>query len=213
VTLKLGVLISGTGTNLGAILDAIDSGQLDAEVKVVISNRPEAKGLERAKKARIPTEVVDHRAEPSREAFDHKLLAALKAHGVEWTVLAGFMRVLTPAFLEEFKGRVLNIHPSLLPAFRGVDAQKQAHDYGVRVAGCTVHFVIPEVDAGAILVQRAVQVGENESLESLKSRILVEEHIAYVEALRLIASGRVHLVSHETGPAKVHYREPTSDGR
>lgn len=207
--LKLGVLISGTGTNLGAILEAIESDALDAEVRVVISNRADAKGLDRAKKAGIPAIVISHRAAASREEFDRDLVQCLKAHGAEWIALAGFMRVLTSVFLDAFPGRVINIHPSLLPAFRGVDAQKQAYDYGVRVTGCTVHFVVPEVDRGAILVQRAVLVGEQESLESLRGRILVEEHVAYVDALRLIESERVQLVHLPDGGSKVRFLPPS----
>jgi len=213
VTLQLGVLISGTGTNLGAILDAIASAKLDAKVRVVISNRPDARGLERAKKSGIPTLVLDHRAAASREDFDRSLVQSLKAHGAEWIALAGFMRVLTSTFLDAFPGRVVNIHPSLLPAFRGVDAQKQAHDYGVRVAGCTVHFVIPEVDAGAIIVQRAVAIGEHESLESLRSRILVEEHIAFIDALRLISLEQVQLVQSTDGSTQVRFLSPSEPGR
>jgi phosphoribosylglycinamide formyltransferase 1 len=194
VTLELGVLISGSGTNLGALIEAVQAGRLDARIRVVVSNQPAALGLERAKKAGIPTALVEHRQFASREAFDEKLSLVLKEHEVEWVALAGFMRVLTPGFLEQFRGRVVNIHPSLLPAFRGVDAQKQAHDYGVRITGCTVHFVNAEVDGGAILVQRPVAVLQNESLDSLRARILAEEHVAFVDALNLIASGRAKLV-------------------
>lgn len=211
--LKLGVLISGTGTNLSAILDAIESGELGGEVRVVISNRPDAKGLDRAKKSGVPTVILDHRSAPSREAFDRSLVQSLKDHGVEWVALAGFMRILTSTFLDAFAGRVLNIHPSLLPAFRGVDAQRQAYDYGVRVAGCTVHFVVPEVDAGAIIVQRAITLTEDETLESLRSRILVQEHVAYVEALRLISLGRVQLISNHDGAARVRFLPSSEPGR
>jgi phosphoribosylglycinamide formyltransferase 1 len=194
VTLELGVLVSGSGTNLAALIEATQTGRLDARIRVVVSNKPEAFALERARQAGLPTAVLEHKQFSSREAFDEKLAQVLKAHGAQWVALAGFMRVLTPQFLDQFRGKVVNIHPSLLPSFRGVDAQKQAYDYGVRVTGCTVHFVNAEVDGGAIILQRPVAVLENESLDSLRARILAEEHVAFVEALSSIASGRVKLL-------------------
>lgn len=199
MTLALGVLISGSGTNLQAILDATQNGRLDAEVKVVISNVPDALGLERAKRAGVATQLIEHRKFPNREAFDDALVVALKDHGVEWVALAGFMRVLQPKFLEIFRDRTLNIHPSLLPAFPGVDAQKQAFDYGVAFTGCTVHFVDPEVDSGAIIAQRVVPVLLDDSRDSLAARILVEEHSAFVEALQWIAEGRVSIAQGPSG--------------
>jgi phosphoribosylglycinamide formyltransferase 1 len=208
VTLALGVLISGSGTNLAAIIEAIEAGRLDAQIRVVVSNKSDAFGLERAKKAGLRTAVINHREFSSRETFDARLVEVLRESGVEWVALAGFMRVLTPTFLNAYAGKVVNIHPSLLPAFRGVDAQRQAYDYGVRVAGCTVHFVSQEVDAGAIIVQRAVEVLENESFESLHARILKEEHIAFVDALQLIATGHVALVQSANGREQVAFSSP-----
>lgn len=198
MTLALGVLISGGGTNLQAILDAVREGRLDADVKVVISNVEGAFGLERARQAGVKALVINHRQFESREAFDEALIAALKEHGVEYVALAGFMRVLRGRFLEEFRDRTINIHPSLLPAFPGVDAQKQAFDYGVRFAGCTVHFVEPTVDSGPIITQRVVPVLEGDTSETLRQRILAEEHVAFVEALRWISEGRVQI---EVGPS------------
>lgn len=197
MTLALGVLISGGGTNLQAILDAVREGQLDADVRVVISNVGGAFGLERARRAGIKTQVIDHRLFPSREAFDEALIAALKEHGAQYVALAGFMRVLRGRFLEEFRDRTINIHPSLLPAFPGVDAQKQAFDYGVRFSGCTVHFVEATVDSGPIITQRVVPLLEGDTSETLRARILAEEHAAFVEALRWLSEGRVQI---EAGP-------------
>lgn len=212
MTLALGVLISGSGTNLQAIVDATQSGRLDAEIKVVVSNVPDAFGLERAERAGIPTAVVDHRKFPSREAFDDSLLEKLRSYGVEWVALAGFMRVLRPKFLEAYRDRTVNIHPSLLPAFPGVDAQRQAFEYGVKFAGCTVHFVDAEVDSGAIISQRIVPVLPDDTRDSLATRILVEEHSAFVEALQWIAEGRVSIVTGPSGRriARINAREMSS---
>ncbi len=193
MTLALGVLISGGGTNLQAILDAVRDGRLDADPKVVISNVAGAFGLERARRAGVKTLVINHRSFESREAFDEALVAALKEHGVEYVALAGFMRVLRGRFLDEFRDRTINIHPSLLPAFPGVDAQKQAFDYGVRFAGCTVHFVEPTVDSGPIITQRVVPVLEGDTSETLRQRILLEEHVAFIEALHWLSEGRVQI--------------------
>ena len=191
MTLALGVLVSGSGSNLQAILDAIERKTLDAECRVVLSNRPGVFALSRAEKAGVQTITLDHKEFPSREAFDLELIATLKQAGVEWIALAGFMRVLTPPFLEAFKDRVVNIHPSLLPAFPGVNAQKQAFEYGVKVTGCTVHFVDQGVDSGPVILQRAVPVRDDDTAESLKDRILSAEHELFPEALSLIAQGRV----------------------
>lgn len=191
MTLALGVLVSGSGSNLQAILDGISSGALDAECKIVISNRPDVFALERAQKAGVKTAVLDHKTFETREAFDKKLASTLQAEGVEWLALAGFMRVLTPEFLETFKDKVVNIHPSLLPAFPGVNAQKQAFEYGVKVAGCTVHFVDHGVDSGPIILQASVEVKDEDTVESLRDRILEQEHRIFVEGLSLIAQGRV----------------------
>jgi phosphoribosylglycinamide formyltransferase-1 len=195
--LPLGVLISGRGSNLMAVLDAIADGRLAARVSLVISNRPGAQGLARAAAAGVATEVIDHRAFSDRESFDAALVERLRAAGAQWVVLAGFMRIVTPLFLAAFENRVINIHPSLLPAFPGVDAQKQALEYGVRVSGCTVHLVDEGLDAGPILAQRAVEVLVEDTPEALAERILVQEHALLVSVLQAIAEGRLRL---EAGP-------------
>jgi phosphoribosylglycinamide formyltransferase 1 len=190
-TLKLGILVSGSGTNLQAIIDAVANRTLDAEIRLVVSNVPEVRALERARIARVPHQVIRHRDFTSREAFDQVLIDELRAAGVEWVALAGFMRVLTNRFLSAFERRVINIHPALLPAFPGVHAQKQALDYGVKFAGCTVHFVDDGVDTGPIIAQRAVPVLDDDDETRLAARILEQEHAVYVEVLRWLAAGRV----------------------
>jgi phosphoribosylglycinamide formyltransferase-1 len=197
--LRLGVLVSGSGTNLQAILDAITHASLPAELAVVISNKPDALALARAEKAGVSTEVVPHRDFPSREAFDAKLVERLQHHRVECVVLAGFMRIVTPVLLAAFPDRVVNIHPSLLPAFPGTNAQAQALDYGVRVAGCTVHLVDGGTDTGPILAQATVDVLEGDTVESLTARILAEEHRLLPSVLRAIAEGRVRVVRGTSG--------------
>jgi len=189
--LHLGVLVSGVGSNLQAILDAIAAGHLNARVKVVIANRPGAQALERARAAGVSGLTIPHKDFPSREAFDRALVGALREAEVNWIVLAGFMRVLTPEFLSAFPGRVVNIHPSLLPAFPGVDAAKQAFEYGVKLTGCTVHFVDHGVDSGKIIAQRAVPIEVTDDLSSLGARIHSAEHGLLVDVLREIAAGRV----------------------
>jgi phosphoribosylglycinamide formyltransferase-1 len=191
VTLALGILVSGSGSNMEAILTAIAEGRLDAECKIVVSNRPDVLALERAKVAGVKTAVLDHKLYESRERFDTELVRTLRAEGARWIALAGFMRVLTPVFLDAFAKRVVNIHPSLLPAFPGVNAQEQAFDYGVKITGCTVHFVDGGVDTGPIIQQSAVPVHETDTAKSLKARILEQEHQIFVEALQQIARGKV----------------------
>lgn len=191
MALNLGVLVSGNGTNLQAILDAVAEGRLDANVRCVISNRAEAYALERARRAGVPALSVSHRAYESREAFDGALLVALRDHGAEWLALAGFMRVLTPGFLREFTGRVVNVHPALLPSFPGVNAVRQALAHGVKVTGCTVHFVDEGVDTGPIIAQRAVPVLPGDDEASLAARIHDAEHELFVSVLCDIASGRI----------------------
>jgi len=195
VTLELGVLVSGGGSNLEAILAAIADGRLDARCRLVLSNRPAVFALERARAAGVPSVVVDHKQYPTRDAFGRAALVELRAHGVEWLALAGFMRVLSADFLAAFPGRVVNIHPSLLPAFPGVAAQKQAYDAGVKLAGCTVHFVDAGVDSGPIIAQSSVPVLESDSAEDLRLRILEQEHVLFPRALQWIAEGRVQVVS------------------
>jgi phosphoribosylglycinamide formyltransferase-1 len=189
VNRRLGILISGRGSNLQAIIDAIASGRLDASVAVVISNRHNAPGLSRARDIGAPTEVLDHAAFPSRVAYDHALVTVLRRYDVGLVCLAGFMRLLGPAFVDAFPNAVLNVHPSLLPAFPGVSAQERALEHGVKVTGCTVHLVTAELDAGPIILQAAVAVMSNDSAESLSARILAEEHRLYPEAIRIVLDG------------------------
>lgn len=191
MTLALGVLVSGSGSNLQAIIDRIAQGALDAEILVVISNKAGTLGLERAKKAGLPTLCVEHQDFPCREEFDAQLVRHLQDAGVEWVALAGFMRMLTPVFLTAFAGRVVNIHPALLPAFPGIEAQAQQVDYGVRLAGCTVHFVDEKMDHGPIIIQGAVPALAEDDAASLGARILELEHRIYPQALQWIAEDRV----------------------
>jgi phosphoribosylglycinamide formyltransferase 1 len=190
---KLGVLISGTGTNLEAIIDAIERGGLRAEIRVVISNRPNAQGLERARRHGIPARVIEHRRFASREDFDRALVAALGERDVELVACAGFMRLLSPVMLAAFPDRIMNIHPALLPSFPGIDAQKAAMDYGVRIAGCTVFLVREGVDDGPIIVQAAVPVMAGDDEERLSERILAQEHRIYPLAIRLYQEGRLRI--------------------
>ena len=190
-SLDLGVLVSGRGSNLQAILDAVAEGSLDARVRLVISNKPGAAALERAEKAGVATRTIPHGDFASREAFDAALVAALEQAGARWVVLAGFMRLLTPTFLGAFAGRILNIHPSLLPAFPGAHAHRDALDYGVKVTGCTVHLVDEGVDTGPIVAQRAIAVLDDDDETSLAARLLREEHALLVEVLRSIAADRL----------------------
>lgn len=193
--LDLGVLISGRGSNLQAILDAIADGSLAARVRVVISNRPDAKGLDRAKQAGVPTLVIPHGAHPDRASFDAALASALREAGARFVVLAGFMRLLSPVLLDAFPHRVVNIHPSLLPAFPGIDAQAQALAYGVKITGCTVHLVDAGTDTGPILAQTAVPVLEGDTRDTLAERILVEEHRTLLRVLQWIAQDRLEIIA------------------
>ena len=191
--LNIGVLISGRGSNLQAIIDGIDRGEVAAQISVVISNKPDAYGLRRAEAHGVPALVVDHRNYESRETFESLLIEILEEHGVELVVLAGFMRVLTPTFLKAFPMRVVNIHPALLPAFPGVGVQEKAADYGVRFSGCTVHFVNEGVDAGPIIAQAVVPVFPADTGEVLADRILKMEHQVFPKVIHWIAEGRVHV--------------------
>jgi phosphoribosylglycinamide formyltransferase 1 len=183
---KIGVLISGRGSNLQAIIDAVAERRLDARIGVVISNRAEASGLERATRAGIATVVLSHRAYPTREEYDAALIGELRRRDVSLVCLAGFMRLLSAAFVEAFPNAILNVHPSLLPAFPGVDAQRQALAHGVKVTGATVHLVTPELDAGPIVVQAPVPVLDDDTVETLAARILVEEHRIYPQAIATV---------------------------
>ncbi len=199
--ITLGVLVSGTGTNLQAILDAIAGGKLQARVGVVVSNVAGAKALERAQAAGAKTLVVDHTKYADRRAFDAAVVEALRAHGVELVVFAGFMRLVSDVLLDAYPMRIVNVHPALLPAFPGVHAQKQAVDYGVRVSGCTVHLVDGGTDTGPIIAQTAVPVLEGDDEESLRTRILKEEHALLPRVLQWFAEGRV-TVEPAAGPGK-----------
>lgn len=186
---RVGVLISGRGTNLQALLDAAGEGRLGGEVVLVISNVATAPGLERARAAAVPTLVVDHRGR-GREDYDAELVARLRERGVDLVCLAGFMRRLSPVFVRAFRERLLNVHPSLLPAFPGLDAQRQALEHGAKVSGATVHLVDEGLDSGPIVLQEAVEVREDDSVESLSARILAAEHRLYPRAVRLLLEGR-----------------------
>jgi phosphoribosylglycinamide formyltransferase-1 len=191
--LRLGVLASGRGTNLQAIIDAARSGRIRAEVAVVVADRIGARARERARRAGIPEYFVDLAAYPTKEAFEHGIVSILERHGVELVCLAGYMRILTRVMLEHYRNRIINIHPSLLPAFPGLHAQRQALEYGVRFAGCTVHFVEEEVDAGPIILQAVVPVLPDDTVEALSARILEQEHRIYVEAIQLYQAGRLKI--------------------
>jgi phosphoribosylglycinamide formyltransferase-1 len=181
--MRLAILLSGRGSNFAAIHEAIAGGELQAEIVCVISNRAEAPGIERAKEWGLNAHVIESRTFASRPAHEYEVLRVLELAKPDFIVLAGYMRLLSAEFVAKFPNRILNIHPSLLPAFPGVDAQKQAVEYGVRVSGCTVHFVDENLDAGPIIVQRAVEVRGRDNADSLAARILEQEHAAYVEAL------------------------------
>jgi phosphoribosylglycinamide formyltransferase-1 len=189
--IALGVLVSGSGTNLQAILDAVAARTLDARVAVVISNLGQVAALERARLAGVEALVVDHNAFETRQAFDAALVRELRERGVEVVVLAGFMRLITDVLLEAFPMRIVNVHPGLLPAFPGIHAQRQALDYGVRVAGCTVHFVDRGTDTGPIIAQAAVPVLDGDDESTLSLRILAKEHELLPLALQWIAEGRI----------------------
>ncbi|HEY4135060.1 MAG TPA: phosphoribosylglycinamide formyltransferase [Alphaproteobacteria bacterium] len=192
--LRVGVLISGRGTNLKALLDTCQTPSFPAEIVAVVSNRPDAAGLGHARALGVPVIALDHKAYPSREAFDDALHDALRMAGVEFVCLAGYMRLLTAAFIARWQDRIINIHPSLLPSFRGLNAHEQALAAGVKLAGCTVHIVRPEVDSGPILVQAAVPVLDGDDVDSLAARILEAEHKIYPLALKLVAEQRVRIV-------------------
>jgi phosphoribosylglycinamide formyltransferase-1 len=191
--LPIGILVSGSGTNLQAIIDAIEEGRLAAEVRLVLCNVPGARALERAKQYGLPTLLLDHREFPDRAAFDARLVEVLRARAVDLVVLAGFNRLLSPVLVRAFPLRIMNIHPALLPAFPGLNAQRQALQYGVRIAGATVHFVDEQTDHGPIIVQAAVPVDPADTEKTLETRILAQEHRIYPEAIQLFAEGRLRV--------------------
>lgn len=191
--LRAAVLLSGSGSNFQAMLDRKAEGRLDVDFRLCIANNPDAFGLERARQAGVTALAIDHREFDSREAFDAAMVAAIREHGADCIVLAGFMRRLTPTFLDAFPGRVINIHPALLPSFPGVHGQRDAAQYGVAIAGCTVHYVDEQIDHGPIIIQAAIPVLPGETEASLAPRILAWEHRIYPQALQWLATGRIRL--------------------
>lgn len=189
---RLAILLSGRGSNFQAIADNIARGAVEATIAVVISNRPDARGLQIARDRGLPAVAVPSKG-MDREAYDRQLIEELRKYDVDLICLAGYMRLLSAFFIREFRNRILNIHPSLLPAFPGLDAQHQALQYGVKVAGCTVHFVDEYLDAGPILLQAAVPVLDSDTEETLSARILQEEHRIYSEAIRIVLSDRYYI--------------------
>jgi phosphoribosylglycinamide formyltransferase-1 len=192
--MRLAVLLSGRGSNFQAIHEAIRRGELDAEIVCVISNRPDAPGIQRAREYGYDAHVIDHKAFANRAAHEEAVLRVLDEARPDFIALAGYMRLLGASFIERYRNRIVNIHPSLLPAFPGVDAQAQAIAAGVKVSGCTVHLVDENLDAGPILLQRVVEVRDDDTAETLAARILVEEHKAYVEALVMLARATWRIV-------------------
>ena len=191
--LGIGILVSGSGSNLQSIIDNIERGTLTAEIKVVISNNPEAYALERCRKHHIPAVVIRHQEFRKREDFDRQMISVLQFHGVELVVMAGFMRLLTPLFLNAFAMKIMNIHPALLPAFPGTHVQQKAVDYGVKFSGCTVHFADEGVDTGPVIIQAVVPVLDADTADTLAARILKEEHRIYPQAIQLYAEGRIQV--------------------
>jgi phosphoribosylglycinamide formyltransferase 1 len=191
--MNIAILISGRGSNMVALIDAVKSGEIpDSQIAVVISDKPNAAGIEKARAKGVETVVIERKGR-TREEHDAEIIAELKHRGVELVCLAGYMRLLSSDFIQAFPDKIINIHPSLLPSFPGLDAQKQAFDHGVKITGCTVHFVNEDLDAGAIILQRAVEVKDGDTVETLSARILEQEHGAYVEAVKgIVASKHLH---------------------
>ncbi len=190
---RIGILLSGRGSNFEAIAKNIASGSIDAEIAVVISNREDARGLETSRNFGLPTVCIPSKG-MDRLVYDELILAELNRHNVELVCLAGYLRLLSSRFVRQYAGRILNIHPSLLPAFPGLDAQHQALTYGVKVTGCTVHFVDENLDSGPILLQATVPVFDNDTVEALSARILKEEHRLYSDAIQIVLSGRYEII-------------------
>jgi phosphoribosylglycinamide formyltransferase-1 len=190
---NIAVLVSGRGSNLQSLIDAADSFELPAEIKIVISNEPDAFALVRAKNAGITATVIDHRDFKSRESFEDALINTIDNNRIEYIVLAGFMRILTPHFVNRYPQRIINIHPALLPSFPGTHAQKQALDCGVKISGVTVHFVDTGTDTGPIIAQTPVQVLDDDTVETLSARILEQEHRIFPNALKLVLEGRLEI--------------------
>jgi phosphoribosylglycinamide formyltransferase 1 len=196
--MKIGILISGRGSNMVALVDAVKSGEIPvSEVAVVISDKPDAAGLAKARERGVETVVIERKGR-TREEHDAEIISELRKRGVDLVCLAGYMRLLSPSFIRAFPNRIVNIHPSLLPSFPGLNVQQQAIDHGVKISGCTVHFVNEDLDAGPIILQRAVAVKDDDTAEALAARILAQEHGAYVEAVRQIASGDLTVMGRTT---------------
>jgi phosphoribosylglycinamide formyltransferase 1 len=185
--IALGIMASGSGSNFAAIAQAIHQGQLNAEIKLLIYNNPDAGVVDRVQQFNIPHQLLNHREFASREALDQAIVSTFQSHGVEWVAMAGWMRIVTPVLIDAFPHRLLNIHPSLLPSFRGIRAVEQALAAGVKITGCTVHLVVPEVDAGQIIMQAAVPVLPNDTPETLQHRIHWQEHVIYPQAIAIAA--------------------------
>jgi phosphoribosylglycinamide formyltransferase 1 len=207
MTKRIGVLLSGRGSNFEALADSVAAGRIpDAEISMVISNREDAPGLRRATERRIPARVIPSKG-VEREAYDRLVVAALNEARVDLVCLAGFMRLLSPYFVAAFRGRILNIHPSLLPSFPGLESQRQALDYGVKFTGCTVHFVDENLDAGPIVTQAIVPIEPGDTAETLAARILNEEHRIYTEAVRLVLSGKFRIEGRRVLPTAEETQE------
>lgn len=196
MSLKLAILASGSGSNAQTMFDAVKSGILDADIRILICNRPQAKVLERAKIANIPHICIDHTQYASRQEYDAVVAKTIKEYGADTIAMAGYMRMVTPEFLNEFAGRVINIHPAVLPSFPGIHGAKDAVEYGVKVSGCSVHFVTAEMDAGPIIIQAIVPCLQNDSPESLQKRIHAVEHKIYIQALQWLAEERLSVKDH-----------------
>jgi phosphoribosylglycinamide formyltransferase 1 len=207
MTKRIGVLLSGRGSNFEALADSVAAGRIpDAEISIVISNREDAPGLRRATERRIPARVIPSKG-VEREAYDRLVVAVLNEARVDLVCLAGFMRLLSPYFVAAFRGRILNIHPSLLPSFPGLESQRQALDYGVKFSGCTVHFVDENLDAGPIVTQAIVSIEPGDTDETLAARILSEEHRIYTEAVRLVLSGKFRIEGRRVLPTTEETQE------
>jgi phosphoribosylglycinamide formyltransferase-1 len=190
---KIGILVSGRGTNLQAIIDAIENGELKAHIAVVLSNKKEAPALARAQKKGFEAVSLDPKQFAGKKEFDRALAKELEDREIDLVCLAGYMRILGPEFIRKFEGKIINIHPSLLPAFPGLDVQQKAIDYGVKFSGCTVHFVNEEVDGGPIILQAVVPIHESDDAETLAKRILIQEHLIYPQAIQMIVENRLHI--------------------
>lgn len=189
----LGVLASGRGSDLQSIIDAVEAGQIKAKIGVVLTDKPNVMALQRAEKAGIPAICVDRKKYADRDEFERELVKQLKEHGVTLVILAGFMRILSPYFVNEFKNCIMNIHPSLLPSFGGAHAHRDVLAYGVKVSGCTVHFVDEGMDSGPIIMQKAVPVLDDDTEETLSARVLEQEHIIYPKVIELYLAGKIHV--------------------